>query len=229
MIKAIITDIEGTTSSIAFVKEVLFPYARANIAAFIAQETNNLSVQSLVNDVHQLLGHPLDQEALIAQLITWIDEDQKITPLKALQGLIWADGYRAGKLKGHIYADVIPQLQSWHAQGIQLYVYSSGSVFAQKLLFGHTEAGDLTPLFTGYFDTHIGNKREQAAYSNIIASIGLPANEVLFLSDIVEELDAAQAVGIHTCCLCRDTQHPLGNQHRLVNSFAEIQLNQFDI
>lgn len=228
MIQAIITDIEGTTSSIAFVKEVLFPYARANIAAFIAQEANNPTVQSLVNDVYQHVGHPLEQAALIAQLITWIDEDQKITPLKALQGLIWADGYRIGKLKGHIYPDVIPQLQSWHAQGIQLYVYSSGSVFAQKLLFAHTEAGDLTPLFTGYFDTHIGNKREQAAYSNIIASLGLPAAELLFLSDIVEELDAAQAAGMHTCCLSRDTLTPAANQHRLVNSFAEINLSYFD-
>ena len=227
MIKAIITDIEGTTSSIAFVKEILFPYARANIAAFIAQEADNPSVQSLLADVRQHVGIELTQQALIAQLIAWIDEDQKITPLKALQGLIWADGYRVGKLKGHIYADVIPQLHFWHAQGIQLYVYSSGSVFAQKLLFGHTEAGDLTPLFTGYFDTHIGNKREQAAYRNIIASIGLPASELLFLSDIVEELDAAQAAGMHTCCLCREAEQPAVKQHQLVDSFAKINLTQF--
>lgn len=226
MIKAIITDIEGTTSSISFVKDVLFPYARTNMAEFVRNEESNLEVQKLLQEVCKEVGRNLSQDEIIAQLVVWMDTDQKITPLKSLQGLIWAYGYYAGKLKGHIYPDVIPQLQHWQAQGLQLYVYSSGSIFAQKLLFGHTEAGDITHLFAGYFDTHIGNKKESASYTNIAASIGLPAAELLFLSDITEELDAAKIAGFHVCCLCREALLN-DTSHMQVHSFEQIALQQF--
>lgn len=222
MIKAIVTDIEGTTSAISFVKDVLFPYARANIADFLQQQAANPEVQTLLNDARTLVGKNLSQEELTEQLIAWIDTDQKVTPLKALQGLMWADGYYNGKLTGHIYPDVIPQLKHWQAEGLKLYVYSSGSVFAQKLLFAHTSAGDMTPLFSGYFDTHVGAKQEVASYKHIAEHIGLPANNILFLSDITAELDAAKAAGFSTCCLCREGIMEASTTHPQATNFDEI-------
>ena len=227
MIKAIITDIEGTTSAISFVKDVLFPYARANISTFVKTHAQQPEIKALLEEVCSLVGEPLTQEAIIQQLIAWIDTDQKITPLKALQGLIWADGYVAGNLQGHIYADVIPVLDQWHQQDLKLYVYSSGSVLAQKLLFGHTSAGDITPLFSGYFDTHIGAKQESASYPNILQEIGFAANELLFLSDIVAELDAAHTAGMHTYCLCREGVFPAAQHHPTATDFTQIDLTQF--
>jgi enolase-phosphatase E1 len=222
MIKAIVTDIEGTTTSIAFVKEVLFPFARANLAAFVRSHADAADVNALLQDTQALIGKPMDNEQLIAQLLAWIDADQKITPLKSLQGLIWEQGYRQGAFTGHLYDDVPRNLQKWHAQGIALYVYSSGSVAAQKLLFGHTAQGDLTPLFTGYFDTHIGAKQEPAAYAKIAESITLPPAELLFLSDIQAELDAAKTVGFNTRWLCRDGALNNSVTHPQVSSFNEI-------
>ena len=184
MIKAIVTDIEGTTSSLSFVKDVLFPYARAHLPEFVRLYRGNVEVRALLDDARALAGAELDDEKLIAQFIDWIDHDQKITPLKSLQGLIWEAGYRQGDFKGHVYEDAARQLQAWKQAGHALYVYSSGSVHAQKLLFGHTVYGDLTPLFSGYFDTHIGGKREMASYQAIAVKIDLPAEQILFLSDI---------------------------------------------
>jgi enolase-phosphatase E1 len=129
--------------------------------------------------------------------------DAKVTALKTLQGLIWAAGFADGRLKGHLWPDVAACLRAWHAGGLKLAVYSSGSVAAQKLLFGHSVAGDLTPLFAGFFDTRIGAKREAAAYGAIAAQLGLAPGEILFLSDVAEELDAAQAAGFATCQLVR--------------------------
>jgi len=226
MIKAIVTDIEGTTSSIRFVHEVLFPYAREHISAFVRSNADDLSVVSHLNDVRLEVGKDLDLDSIIDQLVQWIDEDKKITPLKALQGMIWEEGYYKGELTGHLYADAIEYLRKWHDKGIKLYVFSSGSVQAQKLLFGHSDAGDLTPLFSGYYDTKIGNKREADAYRKILQDIGLPANEVLFLSDIVEELDAAKAAGMKTTMLVRDESPAKDPGHTKVRSFAEIELDQ---
>jgi enolase-phosphatase E1 len=204
MIKAIVTDIEGTTSSLSFVKDVLFPYARSHLPAFVRQHQDDAEVASLLADVRREIGSELDVEALIAQFIDWIDRDQKITPLKSLQGLIWEAGYQQGDFKGHLYEDAAQQLKAWKAAGYALYVYSSGSVHAQKLLFAHTEYGDLTPLFSGYFDTHVGGKREAASYQRIAEQIEFQSNEILFLSDIREELDAAHQAGLNTYWLVRD-------------------------
>jgi enolase-phosphatase E1 len=222
MIKAIITDIEGTTSSLAFVQAVLFPYARRHLAEFVRSHADDPAVQGLLADTAAAAGQALDTEAAIGQLLAWADADQKITPLKALQGLIWEAGYRQGDFYAHVYADAATQLQHWRQQGLALYVYSSGSVHAQKLLFAHTEYGDLTPLFSGYFDTLVGAKREVAAYQNIVAQLPFLPSELLFLSDIKEELDAAQAAGLQTVWLKRDGGLDGTGLHRQVGSFAEI-------
>ena len=226
MIKAIVTDIEGTTSSIRFVHEVLFPYARENIGEFVHANAEDLNVVSHLNDVRLEVGQDLDLDGVVDQLVQWIDEDKKITPLKALQGMIWEEGYYKGELTGHLYDDAIEYLRKWHDKGIKLYVFSSGSVQAQKLLFGHSDAGDLTPLFSGYYDTRIGNKREAEAYRKIVQDIDLPANEILFLSDIVEELDAASEAGMKTIMLVRDESPATSQSHTQVKNFSEIDLNQ---
>lgn len=224
MIKAIVTDIEGTTSSLSFVKDVLFPYARQKLPDFVKQHKEETAVASLLNDVVQIVGEPLSIEATIVQFLQWIDDDQKITPLKSLQGLIWQYGYEQGDFKGHIYQDAVEQLKTWHEQGILLYVYSSGSVYAQKLLFAHTEFGDLTPLFSDYFDTHMGAKKESVSYQRIAEKIALPTEQLLFLSDIKEELDAAKQTGFNTIQLLRDGVINTTARHKQVHRFTQIQL-----
>jgi enolase-phosphatase E1 len=224
MIKAIVTDIEGTTSSLAFVKEILFPYARANLADYVRSHAEEPAVKALLAESCQEAGLELDTGQIIAQLIQWLDEDKKVTPLKYLQGLIWQAGYQNGDFKGHIYQDAADYLKIWKAKGLDLYIYSSGSVPAQKLLFTHTEYGDLTSLFSGYFDTHIGGKKEQESYNKIAQQIGIPATEILFLSDIKEELDAAKAGGFQTIWLTRDSTPDPQAEHRQVSSFDRVAL-----
>jgi enolase-phosphatase E1 len=219
MIKAIVTDIEGTTSSLAFVKEVLFPYARANLADYIHRHAQEPKVKALLADSCREAGTELDTGQIIAQLIQWLDEDKKVTPLKSLQGLIWEAGYQKGDFKGHIYQDAAACLKIWKTRGLDLYIYSSGSVQAQKLLFAHTEYGDLTPLFSGYFDTHIGGKKEAKSYEKIAQQIGLPSNQLLFLSDIKEELDAAKTAGFKTLWLTRDSTPDPQAEHSQISSF----------
>ncbi|MGQ0621426.1 MAG: acireductone synthase [Panacagrimonas sp.] len=202
--KAILTDIEGTTSSIDFVHQTLFPYARRHLRAFLREHSGDVAVQQLIDDVEAIEHRDLSLNEVTEVLERWIAEDRKFTPLKTLQGMIWKQGYAAGELKGHVYPDAPAALRRWRARGLQLFVYSSGSVEAQKLIFGHTESGDLTPLFSGYFDTRVGGKRESVSYAAILEQIGLPGSEVLFLSDIGEELDAARVAGLNTCQLVRD-------------------------
>src|SRR3989344_7699225 len=204
MAKVIVTDIEGTTSSLSFVKDVLFPYSQKHVAEFVRRHAQDPAVRRELDEVRRLSGKNLSEADVIEQLIRWIDEDKKITPLKALQGMIWEDGYKKSDFKGHMYEDAVRHLRKWKDAGIRLYVYSSGSVLAQKLLFAHTDYGDLTPLFSGYFDTSIGGKREADSYRNIAESIGIAPADTLFLSDIREELDAAQAVGMQTRWLVRE-------------------------
>jgi enolase-phosphatase E1 len=203
LIRAVLTDIEGTTSSIAFVKDVLFPYAREHMADFVRSHSLDPEVRALLDEVCTEAGQALNGDEIIVQLMQWIDEDKKITPLKILQGMIWEQGYHEGAYTGHVYPDAAEKLKDWHAQGIKLYIYSSGSIPAQKLLFKHSDFGDMTPLFSGYFDTRTGNKREAESYRAIVKAIGLPANEILFLSDIAEELDAARTAGMQTTQLVR--------------------------
>lgn len=199
---AILTDIEGTTTSLSFVADVLFPYARAHLADYVA--AHPAETAPILSDVARAAaGDP------VATLLRWIDEDRKATPLKTLQGMIWAEGYASGAFTGHVYADTIVALRRWHAQGVKLYVFSSGSVAAQKLLFAHSDAGDLTPLFSGYFDTTTGPKREPQSYAKIADAIGVAPGDVLFLSDIREEIDAARAAGLQALLI--DREHGRGD------------------
>jgi len=225
-IKAILTDIEGTTSAVSFVFDVLFPYAAKHLPDFVRQNATRADVAEQLDAVRRDSNEPdADVERVVDILLGWIAEDRKATPLKALQGMVWAQGYHAGQLKGHVYPDAVDALQRWHAAGYQLFVYSSGSVQAQKLIFGCSEAGDLTPLFSGYFDTTSGGKREAQSYSNIQQALGVQPEEILFLSDIVEELDAAQAAGLQTCGLAREGGE-LGS-HITVDSFTGIEPEAF--
>jgi enolase-phosphatase E1 len=227
MIKAIVTDIEGTTSSLSFVKDVLFPYAREHLPGYVRQHQHEANIKQLLSDTCDEAGIELDTEGAITQLIQWIDQDKKITPLKALQGLIWKAGYEQDDFKGHLYQDAINNLKAWKANGISLYVYSSGSVLAQKLLFSHTESGDLTPLFSSFFDTNIGGKKESGSYRKIAEEIGFPSLNILFLSDIKEELDAAKAVGYQTIWLTRDHEPDPHANYPQVSSFDSIKLDNY--
>ncbi len=233
MIRAIVTDIEGTTTALSFVKEVLFPYARAHLADFVMRHKNEAAVADLLEDARVLLAQQqdinkteIDVTALISGMECWIDEDRKLTPLKALQGMIWEAGYRQGDFHGHIYADAEQALRTWHGQGIELYVYSSGSVYAQKLLFAHTVYGDLTDLFSGYFDTTTGAKQQVESYEKIIQQLRRKGSEILFLSDIPAELNAAQQAGMQTCCLVREGHLHEGISHRQVEDFSWISLDE---
>ena len=224
-IKAILTDIEGTTSSISFVHQVLFPYARANLASYVREHQQAPMVRSQLEAVAAEVGCHLNIEEAIATLLGWIDQDKKITPLKNLQGLLWEKGYRDGDFKGNLYEDAKRGLERWHQAGVTLYVYSSGSVYAQQLLFGFSEYGDLNPLFSGNFDTKIGGKKEAQSYRAIAQEIDLPSATILFLSDIVEELDAANEAGMQTYWLVREGIVPMNSIHRVAKSFDEILLS----
>ncbi|MDI3306601.1 MAG: acireductone synthase [Acetobacteraceae bacterium] len=216
---AVLTDIEGTTTSIAFVKDRLFPFAEAALDEFLRDHGMEPEVAAILDKVRAAAPG----QAPVAALRAWMAADAKVTPLKALQGLIWRQGYLDGRLKGHLWPDVAPCLRAWAGGGVRLAVYSSGSVEAQRLLFGHSETGDLTPLFAGFFDTRIGAKREAPSYAAIAAALSLPPGEILFLSDVAEELDAAAAAGLRTCQLVRaaDGTQPSG-RHPEAADFPEV-------
>ncbi|RPE82000.1 acireductone synthase [Vulcaniibacterium tengchongense] len=227
-IRAILTDIEGTTSSISFVKDVLFPYARRALPRFVAARGKEPAVRKWLDAVATENGGMCDDAMIVEVLQGWIDEDRKHTALKALQGMVWADGYRNADFTAHIYPDAAAALPRWREAGLPLYVYSSGSVPAQRLFFGHSDAGDLTGLFSGWFDTEVGGKREAASYRRIAEAIGLPAGEILFLSDVVEELDAAREAGLRTALIDRREDYPqprtgdAAHGHPRHESFADV-------
>jgi len=225
MIKAIVTDIEGTTSSIDFVHQTLFPYAKKHLRTFLRAHADEPAVREQLAALARDVGRTLTVDEAATELERWIDEDRKATPLKTLQGLIWREGYAAGELYGHVYEDTPVFLHRWHQQGLRLYVYSSGSEEAQKLIFGHSDAGDLTPLFSDYFDTRIGGKREAASYRVILDRIALPGDAVMFLSDVGEELDAARNAGMRTCQLVRDAKTKTALQHPQARDFSEVVLD----
>ncbi|MDB4956501.1 MAG: Enolase-phosphatase [Myxococcales bacterium] len=220
---AIVTDIEGTTSSIAFVKHVLFPYARRRLPDFVRLHAARADVAPLVEEVRSLAGD-LDTDGVIRTLLGWIDEDRKVPPLKQLQGMIWAEGYAEAAYRGHVYRDAAAALRRWHAAGVALYVYSSGSVEAQQLLFAHSEAGDLASVFSGYFDTRIGAKTEVSSYRAIASKLGGNPARILFLSDQRRELDAAAAAGLRTVLVCRDGAPLEAAGHPVVTSFDGIDI-----
>jgi len=227
MIKAVLTDIEGTTSSISFVHDVLFPYARVHLPAYVRAHLDDPQLKSILDAVAGEAARALSTDEAIARLIQWIDEDRKITPLKALQGLIWENGYRRGDFFGHVYADTVTAFRKWHARGIPIHIYSSGSVYAQKLLFAHTAHGDLTALLSGYFDTNVGKKTDAESYTAISDELQLNAADILFCSDIAAELDAARAAGMQTCCFVREGTAPPDIGHPIVATFEAVDLSAF--
>jgi enolase-phosphatase E1 len=229
-IRAILTDIEGTTSSISFVKDVLFPYARRELPRFVHDRGDEPQVRRWLDAVAAEQGGICDDAVIVEVLQGWIDADHKHTALKALQGMLWRDGYASGDFTAHVYPDAVERLRAWHASGMPLYVYSSGSVAAQKLFFGHSDAGDLAPLISGWFDTETGAKREAGSYRRIAGEIGFAPSDILFLSDVVEELDAAREASFATALVDRREDYPepregeAANGHRRVESFADIDL-----
>ncbi|MFT5500062.1 MAG: enolase-phosphatase E1 [Woeseiaceae bacterium] len=222
-VKAIVTDIEGTTSSISFVHEVLFPYASQALSSFVGSHLMDARVVKILDDVRAEADEAdANAERTIEILLGWIREDRKATPLKELQGHIWKHGYESGEFTGHVYDDAVRNLRRWSDDGMRLFVYSSGSIGAQKLLFGFSDAGDLTPLFEGYFDTQTGPKMAAASYREIAKQIQLDAAEILFLSDVADELDAAQSAGMNTLQLVRDDKVVPGT-HPVARDFDAVQ------
>jgi enolase-phosphatase E1 len=229
-IGAVLTDIEGTTTSISFVYDVLFPYAGARLDEYCSRPDPEPELAEALARLRSEYEEEASQGAVLppfgdgaAYARRLMAEDRKSTGLKLLQGVIWEEGYRTGALRGHLFPDVPPALQAWRAAGVRLRVFSSGSVRAQKLLFGHTDYGDLTPLFEGFHDTTTGPKREAASYVAIAGAYGLPAGEILFLSDVPEELDAAASAGIRTGLVVRPGNRPAeAGGHALYRGFGEL-------
>lgn len=223
----ILMDIEGTTTAIDFVHKTLFPYARTHMAAFLEDRGDDPGVRAALDDAASTLaqeGAPHTNADVRAALLRWIDEDRKHGALKKLQGMIWVRGYKEGHYQAHLYDDVKPAWDRWRADGKTLGIYSSGSVQAQKLLFGHTAAGDLNGMLSHYFDTGVGHKREAGSYRNIMAELGLPGDHILFLSDVAQELDAARDAGMGTCQLVRPGTEAC-NHHPTAANFDELDLS----
>lgn len=227
MIQFVLMDIEGTTTAISFVHEVLFPYATKHLSNFIQENAEDPLVRQELGAVKATVlaekGQAIDNQAAIDQLKAWIKEDRKHTALKNLQGYLWEQGYEKGEYQGHIYEDVVPVLEKWQAQGIRMGIYSSGSVKAQQLLFAYSDKGNLRSFLSAYFDTKIGHKRELMSYLRIQEALDIPAGGILFLSDVAEELDAAKAAGFQVCQLVRPGTEA-SERHPGVGSFADLEV-----
>ncbi|EOC0106890.1 acireductone synthase [Cronobacter dublinensis] len=226
MIRAIVTDIEGTTTDIRFVHNVLFPYARERLERFIRSGEHREPVNLLLNELRGEIHQPAASvDQLLETLFKFMDEDSKSPALKSIQGHIWREGYVNGDFTGHLYPDVVPAMRRWSDQDIDIYIYSSGSVPAQKLLFSHSDEGDVSGLLSGFFDTHVGAKRQPSSYRNISMKTGVPVHQMLFLSDVREELDAARESGWKTIQLIRGEPDPQSTHHQ-VSSFDDIHPEQ---
>ena len=230
-VAAVLTDIEGTTTSISFVYDTLFPYAEARLEPFCSRpDPGPETAEALARLRHEYEdeirqgadGLPgFGNGAPYARHLMRLD--RKSTGLKALQGLIWDEGYRSGALRGQVFPDVAPALAAWARSGVRLRIFSSGSVRAQKLLFGQSAAGDLARLFEGFHDTTTGPKQEPASYRAIAAAFALPPDSILFLSDVRGELDAAAAAGLRTGLLRRPGNRPAdAGPHPVYSSFSEL-------
>lgn len=229
--RAILLDVEGTTSSIAFVYDVLFEYAKKQVGAFLDAHRNDPTVMELAVGITAAAGAPLDAGAIAADptraalaAIDLMNKDMKVTPLKTLQGMIWRSGFETGRLVAHVFDDVPPALTAWADSGLDVRIYSSGSIEAQQLFFRHTAFGDLTEHLRGHYDTTTGPKREAASYAAIAADMGLEPRQILFVSDVGPELDAARTAGMQTALAVRPGNREPGGvfDHPSVHSFAEI-------
>lgn len=239
-VTALLLDIEGTTTPIDFVYNVLFPYARTHVRDYLAA---NLSLPAVGADIAGLydenaedarrgldppvLERPVEKVSLdaVEAYVRWLMErDRKTTALKSIQGKIWDGGYRSGELRSQVFEDVPRAFKRWPERGKAICIYSAGSVLAQKLLFANTEAGDLTPFIGGYFDTNIGAKKDSESYRRIASELKLESSAVLFISDVTDELDAAASAGFETLLCVRPGNHPQSpaTTHTIVNTFDEI-------
>ncbi len=240
-IRGVLLDIEGTTTPIAFVHEVLFSYARSHVRSFLTEHFGSAELLATLqqlreehaNDVRQnlqppaLIEGPRDAEIVsLGEYVNWlIDRDRKSKGLKSLQGKIWEQGYIDGNLKAELFAEVAPALERWRQAGLKISIFSSGSSLAQKLLFAHTEAGDLTGFIDNYFDTTVGSKTDVASYRLIASALSMPPQHVLFISDVVGELDAAGAAGMLTLLCVRPGNHPqpYAERYQKIRDFGELQ------
>jgi len=226
MPRFILLDIEGTTTDINFVHRVLFPYAAERLTDYVNTHADNAEVQACLQQVKDTVQHEegrlIDQAGAVETLLHWIRIDCKHGALKELQGLIWKIGFEQGDYQGHVYPDVPPALENWQRESIGLGIYSSGSVQAQRLLFGHSVYGDLTPYFSHYFDTQVGGKQEAASYTTIAQKLQLPSTQILFLSDVVKELDAASQAGFQVTQLLRDEDATLSGPYPCVRDFSAL-------
>lgn len=233
-VRSILLDIEGTTTPIAFVHDVLFSYARAHASEFLKNNIESGEVRadmSMLYEEHALDvvndqdPPPLTEEIeSLAAYIEWlIDEDRKSTGLKSLQGKIWRQGYLDGSLKSQVFEDVAPALARWRSAGLSVSIFSSGSVLAQQLLFAHTNDGDLTRFIDGYFDTTTGQKGEAESYRRIAAQMSLEPSEIVFISDVIDELDAAEEAGMKTLLSVRPgNQIQSPTHHQAIDNFDEL-------
>ena len=234
--QAYLLDIEGTTTPVTFVAETLFPFARKRLREFLEAHARDPQLEAQLQALEREHAHETAEKppswdssdrisSACAHLEWLMDRDRKTTPLKALQGMIWEDGYRSGALVAPVYDDVPPAFKRWRAANHEIAIFSSGSVLAQKLLFAHTNAGNLTSFISAYFDTTTGPKKEPESYRTIAATMATPPQQVLFVSDISAELDAALAADMRTAlCIRPGVAEPASGQHERVRSFAELEL-----
>jgi enolase-phosphatase E1 len=231
-VRGVLLDIEGTTTPIAFVHEVLFSYARDHVRSFLENNYEAAVDIELLREENAVdVGEGSYEASVssdvesIAKYVEWlIERDRKSKGLKSLQGKIWKQGYAEGALKSQVFADVQPALKRWHEAGMKISIFSSGSTLAQKLLFAHTEAGDLTKYLSDYFDTNVGKKGEAESYRKIARAMELEANEVVFISDVVSELEAAEDAGMKTLLSIRpgNASQDLAERFQAIGSFDEI-------
>jgi len=232
----ILMDVEGTTSSISFVHDVMFPFARNHIAQFLKDSWGDPKLDACLEQLAADAGlesFPCDgspeetQRSVVGAVYDLMDRDAKVTGLKCLQGMIWKAGFESGELVSHVYPEVAGCLRDWHAGGLDLRIYSSGSIQAQKLFFAHTTAGDLLPLISGHYDTTSGGKKEAGSYSTIAAHVGAMPQRIIFVSDVAAELDAALEAGMQTVLSVRPGNAETDvTSHRAINGFDELNVSK---
>jgi len=214
---AVLTDIEGTTTPAAFIHGVLIPFARDALPDWAAR-IDLPEVAGVLAEVRRMVP----DQAELTTLRRWSEQDLKLAPLQQLQGMIWEQGYADGALRGEVFADVAAHLRLWSHKGVRVFTYSSGSIQAQRLIFGHSREGDLSGLLAGFFDTRIGSKREPDSYVRLAIGMNVPTAKVAFLSDMEAELDAASVAGMRTCHIAREgTRAVPSERHPSAADFAE--------
>ncbi len=237
--RGILLDIEGTTSAVSFVYDVMFPFVRRELDNYLCANWDSAALNEACDLIAKDAGYESfvawceseagkQQQLLRAEVLRLMDGDVKAIGLKALQGLIWESGFESGELRAHIYDDVLPAIQAWNDAGCDVRIFSSGSIAAQKLFFGHTAVGNILHLFRGHYDTTTGPKKEAASYRAIAKDFGLLPAQVLFLSDVLDELGAARAAGLQTG-LCKrpgNAKAAAGHGHPEITSFDQIELSR---